>query len=258
MSFTFGSFSTEEAGAVATLLRLPSFAGLTVDTIEATGSDGLLLGGTTRSKATYEFDVITAPSATPLAAADARDALALALDPTRGLGDLAFDAAPGWKWRAIVAAPIEWERMSWWPGGYRFRGKAIFDALEAYGRAVADERWPYSSPGNRTVTRAKGNARSHPTIEIEGVLSAGQQVTITVGTLAVVVSGPLAVGQVLRLDYDRFDFARWNGSTKVASAIRAMSTLARAELWPHTATPFKVSTTGTVTRAELIANSRRQ
>lgn len=258
MSFTFGTFDTDEAGAVATLLRLPSFAGLTVDTLEAAGSDGLILGGTTRSKATYEFDVITAASPTPAAAGDARDAIALALDPARGLGDLSFDAAPGWLWRAIVAAPIEWERHSWWPGSYRFRGTVSFDALEAYGRLADDERWTYTGPGNRTVTRAKGNARSYPTVEIEGTLTAAQKVTVTVGDVVVAVSGPLTAGQVLRLDYDRFDFGRWSGSTKVASAIGAMSTLDRAELWPHAATPFRVSTTGTATRAELIANSRRQ
>jgi len=257
VSFTFGTFDTEAAGAIATLRRLPSFAGLSVDTIDSPGADGRILGGTSRSVAQYVFDVIVSGE-TPEEAGAARDAVALALDPARGMQNLTFDAAPGWRWAAIVAAPIEWERLTWVYGNCQLRGDIAFDALEAYGRLIDDERWRYTGPGNRTVRREQGNARSYPTVEVEGTLTASQRITLQVADVDLTVTGPLARGEVLRLDWDRFDFARWDGETKVASAVRSMSTLDRPVLWPRAEAPFHLSTTGAVTRAELIANSRRQ
>ncbi|UGS26319.1 phage tail family protein [Microbacterium resistens] len=257
MSFTFGTFNSDSLGLIATLRDLPSLGGLRLETLEAPGTDGLFFGGATVSSARYVFDVVI-QGTTPQDAHGKRDALILALDPKRGERDLTFDAASGWRWTAIPSAPVEWERLTWSPRLYQLRGDVTFEALSGYGRLVDDEAWEYSSAGSRTVSRQKGNTVSYPTVEIQGTLSATQTVTVTVGNVPVRVSGPLTAAQVLRLDWDRFDFGRWQGATKVASVVRSMSTLDRPEMWPNTTTTFAVATTGTVTKARLRANSRRQ
>lgn len=254
MSFQFGSFDSDSLDLIATLNELPSLGGLQVEYLEAPGTDGVLLGGTTRTAVRFEFDVIIRGGSREDVVGKA-DALAAALDPMRGEQDLVIDAVPGWYWRSVASAQIDWSRLTWDPGlGYQLRAPVAFDALEAYGRPLVDESWQ----PNGNVTRGLGNAVSYPTIEVEGQLTASQSVTLTVGAVDVTVQGPLASGQVMRLDYDRFEFARWNGAAKVASVVRGMSTLDRPELWPNQETPFAVSSTGTITRCELFANSRRQ
>ncbi len=258
MSFTFGPFDSDSVGAIATLREFPSIDGLQLETLEAVGTDGQILGGTTRSSARYVFDTIVS-GATPEEAAARRDALALAVDPRRGEKALTFDAAPGWQWQAILSSSIRWSRMTWDTGvGFKFRADVAFDALGAYGRLVNDETWPYATPGNRVVTRAEGNAGSYPAVEVEGTLTDEETVTVEVGGVEVTVTGPLNPGEVLRLDWDAFDFGRWNGATKIASVVRSMSTLDRPELWPSEPSPFNTATTGSLTRTELFANSRRQ
>ncbi|QPE04136.1 phage tail family protein [Microbacterium schleiferi] len=258
MSFVFGSFDTDSLGLIATLVSLPSVDGLSLETLEAVGTDGRILGGTTRSGATFDFDVVLEGSS-PDDAAGKRDAFAAAVDPAKGEQWLTFDAAPDWRWKAILAARIPWARVTWdAAAGFKFRATVRFSALEAYGRLAVDESWEYTSPGSRVISRTKGNARSYPTVEIEGVLAEGDDVTVTLGDVECVVAGPLASGQVLRLDWDLFDFGLWTGGAKDASVVRGMSTLDRPELWPSVATPFNVATTGTVSRCALFANSRRQ
>ncbi len=257
MSFTFGEFDSDSLGLIATLRELPSVDGLQLETLEAVGTDGRVLGGTTRSGSRFVFDVII-EGTSPEDAAAKRDAIALALDPARGEQRLTFDAAPEWQWAAILAARIGWQRGVWRHGLCQLRADVAFDALEAFGRPIAEEAWQYLSPGSRKVTRALGNARSYPTVEIEGRLLNGETVTVTVGDLVVTVTGPLQNGEVMRLDWDQFDFGRWVGPAKVASVVRGMSTLDRAEMWPGEETAFNVATTGSVSRTALIANSRRQ
>lgn len=258
MSFTYGSFDTDSLGLIATLASAPSLAGLALETLEAPGTDGLILGGATRSAVQYEFDVIIQGSS-PGDAIGKRDDFTLAVDPARGERWLTVDALPGWRWLAIVSAPIEWERLTWNVGaGFVLRAPVTFEVLSAYGRLVDDESWSYSAPGSRSVRRQEGNARSFPTVEIEGRLEASESVTVRIGGVTTVVDGPLGSSQVLRLDYDEFDFARWNGSSKVASVVRGMSSLDRAELWPQEAATFRVATTGEVTAIRLYANSRLQ
>lgn len=258
MSFTFGEFDSDSLGLIATLRELPSIDGLELETLEAVGTDGRTLGGTTRSVAGFVFDVILSGTS-PDDAAAKREAIAQALDPARGEQRLTSDAAPGWVWSAILSAPIRWQRVTWDAGaGYVLRADVAFSSLEVFGRPEVEEAWQYLGPGSWTVRRAIGNARSYPTVEVEGLLSASQSVTVTVGDVVVKVDGPLQAGEVLRLDYDRFDFGRWVDPVKVASVVRRMSTLDRAEMWPGEDVKFKVATTGSVARAALIANSRRQ
>lgn len=258
MSFTFGEFDTDSLGLIATLRELPSIDGLQLETLEAVGTDGRILGGTTRSGTRFVFDVVLEGSS-PAEAIAKSDEVALALDPARGEQRLTLDALPGWQWAAILGATIRWQRVTWDAGaGYKLRADVAFDALGAFGRPITEEAWQYLSPGNRTVKREKGNARSYPTVEIEGTLTASQKVTVTVGDVTVDVTGPLQEGEVMKLDWESFDFGRWRGPVKVASVVRAMSTLDRAELWPGEEAAFNVSTTGSVTRIALVANSRRQ
>lgn len=258
MTFTYGAVGSDEFGLIATLKRLPSFGGLQLETLEAPGTDGQYLAGTTLSKAQFVFDVIIRGS-TAAEAHATRDALALALDPVRGERWLQFDAAPGWRWLAILAGPIPWERVTWDAGaGYQLRADVTFDALEAYGRPIEDESWP--APRTlTTITRTLGNARSFPTLEVSGVVRAPDRVTATIGDLQVRIDVPLAAGQLLRLDWDKQDFAIWEGTTKVASVVRQMSVLDRAELWPEVPASLRVATEGPSTlTATLYANSRRQ
>lgn len=258
MSFRFDEFDTAGAGVLATLRRMPSLQGLTVETIDAPGTDGVILGGTSRSKAQFVFDVIVDEGSADAAGAK-RDTVAAALDPARGQRWLSFDAAPGWRWLGILSAPVEWERVSWDAGaGFKLRADVTFDCLEAYGRPVEEESWAYPGPGSWPVVREKGNAASFPTVEVEGRLSSSQAVTVTVGDVQVVVPGPLLAGEVLRLDWDQYDFARWAGNTKVASVVRGMSTLDRPVLWPGQEAAFAVATSGSVSAVRLVGNSRRQ
>ncbi len=257
MSFTFRGQPSDGFG-IATLQRLPSLQGLQLETLEAPGTDGLFFGGSTLSSAGFVFDTIIKGSS-PADAHAKRDALTLVLDPARGEDWLTFDAAPDWRWWAIPSRVIEWERLTWDTAlGFQFRADITFAALEAFGRLVNDEEWTRGSPGSLAIERQHGNARSFPTIELVGTLNASQSVTVSVAGVSCTVQGPLTPSQVLRLDYDRFEFARWNGATKVASVVRKMSNLARPVLWPHAPTTLTVSTTGSITSVKLKANSRRQ
>lgn len=258
MSFTFGGFDSGSLELIATLRGLPSLGGLQLETLEAPGTDGLAFGGTTRTAARFVFDVIVQGVSVADAIGKA-DAVAAGVDPARGPQALAMDAVPGWQWSAVLAVPIEWRRLTWDAGaGYQLRADLTFDALEAYGRPLVDDEWEYSAAGSWVLTRAKGNARSFPTVELRGVLSASESVTVTVGGVTVEVGGPLTASQTLRLDWDSFEFARWAGAVKVDSVVRRMSTLDRPELWPNQASTFVVTTTGTISLARLRANSRRQ
>lgn len=258
MSFKFGSYDSAASGLTATLRRLPSFQGLQLETLAAPGTDGQFFGGATLDGAKFEFDTII-HGETPTDAALKRDQLGLALDPARGEAWLTFDAAPGWRWLSILSGVVNWERLTWDAAlGFQFRADVTFAALEAFGRLVDDEEWTRSSPGSLAIERQHGNARSFPTIELVGTLNASQSATVSVAGVSCTVQGPLTPSQVLRLDYDRFEFARWSGATKVASVVRKMSNLARPVLWPHAPTTLTVSTAGSITSVKLKANSRRQ
>jgi len=265
VSFTFGKFDTDSLGIIAVLRDLPSVDGLKLETLEAVGTDGRVLGGTTRSGSTFTFDTIIEGS-TPDEAVAIRDRIALALDPARGEQVLTFDAVPGWQWAAVLSSSIAWERMTWQPGvGFKLRADITFDALSAFGRPVAPEVWQWTSEGSRTVKRGKGNARSYPTVEIEGTVSPSQTIRVVIGDVATEVTGVnLTPGSTLRLDYEAFDFGRWVGDRKTSSVVRSMSSLDRAYLWPEESTRFAVAvlgssdTGGGLTRVALNANSRRQ
>lgn len=258
MSFTFGTFNTDTLDLIATLRELPSVAGLQLETLEAPGTDGLTLGGTTRTSARFVFDVILNGSSVQDAITKT-EAFAAALDPARGVQSLTMDAISGWRWVAILAQPITWQRVTWDAGaGYQLRADVTFDALEAYGRPVTDQVFEYETPGSRVVTPTLGNARSFPTVEVRGTLASDESVTVEVGGVTVEVAGPLSTSETLRLDWDNFEFARWDGATKVASVVRGMSTLDRPELWPNEPTTFAVSTDGSISLARLRVNARRQ
>lgn len=156
-----------------------------------------------------------------------------------------------WVWlNAIVVGGFEWEdHASFWRAEL---------TLECDPDPVpkVDEAWNRTGAGNVSVRRVKGHAPSYPTIEVKGTLSASQTVTVTVGAFSCKVTGPLTAAQTLRLNYDDFEFAVWNGATKVASLVPRMSNLDRLEFWPDTAYTVAVATTGTVSSVSVKANSR--
>jgi phage-related protein len=257
MSFVFGGFDTALSdGVTATLQTWPSMPGVTVETVDVPGMDGAFFAGSRLGQGGFVFDVVLQAD-TPAGVLALADQVSAACDQDLGLQDLTPEGAEGWVWRAVAAAPVAWPRGLWVPGlECQLRDVLSFQCPDPYGYRQVDELFTGPGPGAVTVNRQYGNRASFPKIEIQGALTVSQTVTLTVGGIAVQVTGPLTSGQVLRLDYQSMDFGVWAGATKVASAVPRMSRYDRLTLPIGNAT-VALATTGTVSGVNVWANSRR-
>ncbi|WP_282824217.1 hypothetical protein [Gulosibacter sediminis] len=253
MSFIYGGVDTETLpGVDAGVVEWPSLYGLEVDEIDSVGIFARIVGGVSRSRTQFVFEVEIS-GATIEEALERADVFAELVDPARGVRDLDPHGSGEWVWPdAILSGEIIWE------GHGRFvKGRAIFEAAP-FGKPAVDESWQRSGAGSLTFTRSMGNTSALPTVEIRGTLSAAQTVTVTVGSYTNTIRGPLTSAQVMRLDFENFEFAVWAGTTKVASLVPRMSELDPLELWTKTAYTLSVASTGTVSQVLVKANSRKQ
>ena len=132
---------------------------------------------------------------------------------------------------------------------------------DVYWSDIAMYNVPYSPPGGDGGPIAVGNTRTWPTVRITGTLSKTQEVEVIIDDFKVRVSGPLAAGDEMVLDYLKMRFEVYREGVKIASLVPRMSTLDRVEIRPQngpiyfTAAPV---TGGSVNSATLIPNSRKQ
>lgn len=255
--FKFGGFDTANVDGLSAVLKVwPGLGEVTTDVVTSAGHDGVFYAGASLAPTRFGFNLY-ARGVDPADVLGVAETVSGALAPHGGLRDLEIDVAPGWVWRVNTDSPIDWARGKWVPGHecYLF-AEVEFLAADPYGYALPGESWQWETVGSRSVTRAKGNVDSFPTVEIEGALTGSQSVTITVAGRQVKVDGPLTSGRVLRLDYQNADFGIWNGATKVSSVVKRMSSFDMLTL-PAGSSTVAVSTTGSVTNVRVDANSRR-
>lgn len=253
--FTFGTYTASPPSVVAVLDQWTTLPGLSVDTVERAG-DGQFYAGGKLDPTQLSFNV-RLQADTPGAVLTLADKLGGACHPSHGLQTLRINVLPGWAWGAAVAAEIPWTRGAWHPGARcQLLGKLVFTCPDPYAYADPDETWLRTGPGALHATRRLGNTPSRPTLELRGNLSPSHTITLNIAGTPLTVTGPLPPSQVLRLDYRSMDFGRWQGTTKIASALPQMSTYTRPALpvGPFTIT---AATTGVLTELRVNANSRR-
>lgn len=260
----FGDFSTaDHEGVYMVAEGLPGLPAVDVAEVATPGRDGSMFAAATLGAASWSFEVVIRQN-TLQAVLDAAAVLNAALHSAKGLQDLAVSWLPGWAWRAVCTGGVQWDRRGWRTRGtaYELVGQVAFHCPNPYARAVPDESWAWTTgfaalASGATVTRVKGNVPSLPVVEIAGVFGSGASIAVTIGGETVTIAGPLASGQVLRLDWQEMDFGIWNGATKQASVVGRMSSFERLAL-PAGPSTFKVAlSAGSLTRVDLIANSRR-
>lgn len=249
MSFTFGQFSFTDSlpTSFAIQREFPNMSGLGIESLEVPGMERRRFLQTDRPATTIVFDVILhADTAEELETR--RDQLMTLLDPALGPQALVLDEHPDWYWTAAVSDEIVWEKLTWGCEyrGYRYRADIVFETYgDAASRHVGEGGLPVVG---ELVIPPQGNTRAWPTIELRGTLTAGQSVTLAIDShrdiFTVEVLGPLASGQVMRLDYDTMQFAVWQGTTKVASLVNRMSHLERPETHPTSSTTVSVGMPG--------------
>lgn len=245
MSFAFGAFNTATVdGITATLTEWPA-PGVRTEAVDVL--DGAWWGRTGFDPLTMRFDVLLR-AATPSAVLALRDTL-IAGCPLDALQPLTVEAGDGWVWQATPASFPAFARGLWISGvECQLRGQVNFFVPD--GCAYADPDETATGTMSATITRAKGNLPSLPTITIEGSFSS---VVVTIGGQPVTVTADVAPGQKLVLDYRSMSFGVWSGATKVAHA--ALSDWSRRAL-PLGSTAV-TTTGGSVTSVAVAANSRR-
>ena len=222
------------------------------------GRDGQLwLRGRQKAR---EFDVAV------VARAASRAALAALLDATaawlagRGPVRLVFDEElPDRGWTARLATGLSWELAK---ASLRVRCDIGFVADDPHAYALVDDVATLTAPG--TVARAKGNAPSEPVIEVAGALTASQTVTLDLWGKPLQISGPLAAGQKIRLDFREGlhsvvdasgDPVRLLTGQLSSSARRTVFARDRA-ICPAGGGPVSWTTTGAVSQVRVECNSR--
>lgn len=244
-------------GVTANLIDWSTLGGLSVETIASPGVDGRVVVGSSQDETEFDIYVLVRGSS-PEEALERASHFAAFVDPARGTGLLnptGLDGAASYP-NAVVTDMSVWKRHTWDAGnGYQLRATVTF-AADPHGRPPVDPSFTRSGAGTLAFTVEAGDTRCYPTVEVRGTLAAEQTVRFVLGDYACTITGPLTSAQVLRLDFENFEFAVWAGTTKAASVVTRMSSLDRLELWPDTAYSLAVTTTGSVDSVTVIPNSR--
>ncbi|MBO0596594.1 hypothetical protein I2485_06855 [Nesterenkonia sp. E16_7] len=258
MSFTLGGVDTATlAGVTATLNEWPSLGGLTIESTEIPGHDGRHFGGSTRTVASFEFDVLIEGD-TPTETGERRDAFVALLDPSRGPQPLTLETDSAWEYRdVLVAEEINWSRLTWEPGiGFTLRADVTLET-QADPSARESEPQRVSIGRETTFTLDKGNTVARPRFTFEvASASGGNDVTITIGDFSITIEGGAGAGEVIDLDWDAMEFYRTTqGGSRLGSLVQRMSTYERPAL--RRGEPVEVTRTAGASRAYLYPNARR-
>lgn len=254
MSFTYAGQNTAAlAGVTATLSTWPSLGGLSVETTQVPGHDGLVFNGSSLESFEFVFDVLVQGS-TPAQCAQRRDAFIAAVDPSRGPRDLLVEPDAAWVWHdVIVAGAVDWDRMVWDPGlGYILRADVAFQTV---GDPAARQVTPQvvSVSGETAFTLSAGNTSTYPRI----TFASGAAVKVTIGSWVVDIAATTASRTVV-LDYEAMDFYLANtAGTRTASAVRQMSHYDRPQLVLGQTVTVNVTRGGNPLAAKLYPNARR-
>lgn len=165
---------------------------------------------------------------------------------------LVFDELPDRAWTARRRGALAWTLDG---GTFRVATDVLFVADDPHPYAIADDITVLAAPGD--ALRHVGNAPSWPRIDITGALTASQSVTVSLWGQQVTMSGPLAAGEIARLDYPEFLFTVVNGAGAVLRNLAPrLSTLRRVSC-PVGGGPVSWTLTwGSITQIRIEANSR--
>jgi len=207
-----------------------------------------------------EFDV------TVVARAASRAALVALLDTAtawlagRGPVRLVFDEElPDRGWTARLATGLSWEGAQ---ASLRVRCDIGFVADDPHAYALVDDVATLTAPG--LVARAKGNSPSEPVIEVTGALTASQAVTLNLWGTPLQITGPVASGQRIRLDFHDGLHAVVDAAGnpvklltgQLSSSARRIVFARDRAICPAGGGPVSWTTTGTVAQVRVECNSR--
>ena len=268
MSFIFNQMDFDEMFPTSEALRFEweHLSGLGVESLEVPGMERRRFLETDRPRTKIEYTVIL-HSDTEQGVEDALDQFMIHIDPSNGPQRLIDKDYPEWYHMAAVSEEIIWERLTWdcATRGYRYQGVVIFETYGDASQRRVDDADGITVSGATSIT-LDGNTRAWPTIEIgpDGAIASNGTLTLRVRRTGrddhvVVIDGPLASNQVMRLDYDKMEFAVWQGETKVASLVNRMDNLDRLDFRQLETTTITVTFSGTGNGATVVyPNSRRQ
>jgi phage-related protein len=144
----------------------------------------------------------------------------------------------------------------------RVRADLTFTADDPHPYALVDDQATLTSSG--MVVRTKGNCPSEPLVEVKGVLTSAQTVTLALWGRQVQITGPLATGQTMSLDLkegtyrllaaDGSDAALLTGRLSLAS--RGVLFGRDRAICPPGGGPVSWTTTGIVTQVRVECRSR--
>lgn len=227
MSFVYGGIDTNDlAGVTATLTKWPSLGGLSVDTSETPGTNGVVYGGHSHSSVSFTFEVdIEGDSVQQVF--DRRDEFIRVIEPSRGPRDLVVEGEADWFYPDVLASTdIAWDRAVWISGTI-LRGDVSFQTV---GVASAREIEPtaYDATGVVEFTAGRGNTASYPTI----MLPSGGDLVVQINDFELQLNDT-PQGLTAALDYDafRFDLLDTSGN-RVESLVPYMDHYDRASISP--------------------------
>lgn len=220
------------------------------DTFSVPGVDGRRWLRSAQTPKEFPVDLRTraADAATLRASLDAIAAW-LASGPAQLVFD---DELPDRAWVARLTGGLVWSLDG---GSLRVSTSIKMVADDPHAYALTDDVATLTAPGD--LEREQGNATSWPTVEITGVLSSIQSVTLTLWGSSVTITGPLAAGERMRLDYSEYLFTVINsGGTVLRNLAPKMSSLSRIAC-PVVGGAVSWSVTGgSVSQVKVEANSR--
>ncbi|MDR1265939.1 MAG: phage tail family protein [Propionibacteriaceae bacterium] len=226
------------------------------------GRDGVTWIRSTQKPRVFGVTLV-ARAATRQALDDLLDATAAWLvgDPARtapGPVQLVFDEEfPDRGWTARLVSPLSALNAK---ATRRVKAVLQFQADDPHPHALVDDVTVLTAPG--TVPRLKGNCPSEPLIEIKGVLTKAQTVTLSLWGKTVQVAGPLASGETMRLDLGEGLYTKVTPSGvslltgQLSAAARKVLFARERAICPAGGGPVTWTTTGTISQVRVECNSR--
>lgn len=250
MSFTYGGVNSDSlAGVRAMLESWPSMGGLSVETTDIPGADGVVFGGQTRSTVEFTFNVTVQGESVDEAYAR-RDQFVALLDPSRGPRALTLPDDDGWVFPEVLAASgIEWTGYSLGGGATLLQGQVLFTTV---GAASARQRPLESVTGEAVTFTQPGNTAGYPRVEFPVNVP---DVNLQVNGQEWSLTG-LPIGQWAVMDFDqmRFHLLDGEGGARVGSLVPHMDHYARAKVQSGTQAQIALSPPVTLT---VYPNGRR-